>query len=176
MESVKRSSVVITASGHVSEPLHMYYLKNFVSACRLSMQRVFTTDKGALTQVPFVELDHVIKNQGRKAPDISPAARSRQYERYLARINCFVINFRSGDAFIEVNDPISDVTNFMNMKNRDYKCNACAAVVANNNDNDATGVECPACKNGKLERVNPCDVKENLKRIQSMIDYVKEIS
>jgi DNA-directed RNA polymerase subunit RPC12/RpoP len=168
---------IMTANGLKTDPLHMYYKKNFISACRLSMQRVFSTDKGAITEkeMPFIELDKVIKNNGRKAPDISPEARAKAYERYLARINCFVVNFAAGDAFVEVGNPIPDLTSFMNNKNREYKCDSCGASVNGNTDADGTGVECPACHKGKIARVNPCDVKANLNRFQALLDYIKEV-
>jgi DNA-directed RNA polymerase subunit RPC12/RpoP len=166
---------IITNSGHQSDPLHLYYLKNFVSACRLSMQRVFTTDKGALTQVPYIEMDKVIESQGRKLPEIAPEKRALNYERYLASINCFCIQFEQGNAFVEVQNPIPDITGFMMGKNRQYVCQQCGGAFTARDDNAHDGDICPTCNKPKLKRINNCDVRANLNRIQALIDYNKEM-
>jgi DNA-directed RNA polymerase subunit RPC12/RpoP len=165
---------VITNTGHRSDPLHLYYLKNFVSACRLSMQQVYTTDHGALTQVPYVDIDYVIKHQGRKIKTIDPGLRERQYERYLASINCFALNFEAGSAFVEVQNPIPDLTGFMRMKNRQYVCAQCGSAAEAQTDEDMTGKGCGRCNKNAMKRVNPIDIEANLKRVQKLLDYNAE--
>jgi DNA-directed RNA polymerase subunit RPC12/RpoP len=163
---------VITANGLRTDPLHMYYKKNFVSAMRLSMQRVFTTDKGALTEVPYIDMDKVIKYQGKKAPDIPPDLREKNYERYLAKINCFVINFEHGNSFVEVENPLNDLYSFMLQKNKEYKCQACNASMTANDDKPHKGDSCPTCKNKALIQANPCDIEKNMARIKSLVSFV----
>lgn len=177
MQHVRRSSIVMTNSGHISEPLHLYYLKNMISACRLSMQRVFTTDKGAIQQLPFVDIDKVIATQGRSTKwDIPPSVRMSQYEKYLATLNCFVINFEKGAAFVEVQEPLRDLAGFMATRNREYTCTSCGAAIQAPNDNDHTGTACGNCGKTTTQRINNCDIEANMKRFKSLIEYVKEIS
>jgi len=164
---------ITTKNGLRTDPLHMYYKKNFISACRLSMQQVFTTDKGAITEIPYISMDHLLK--GKKPPKITPDARKLQYERYLAEINCFVVNFDAGSAFVEVGEPIRDITGFIMKKNREYICKTCGAQITANDDIDHTGATCNQCNTNKTERLNNCDLKENLKRIQSLVDYHKAV-
>ena len=168
---------VMTNNGLKTDPLHLYYLKNFISACRLSMQRVFTTDKGAMTQLPYITMDKVIETQGRSTKwDIPPNVRMSRYERYLATLNCFVINFEQGAAFVEVQDPVRDTTGFMQSKNLQYVCGGCGTGIQAADLNDHSGEKCSNCGSNNTKRVNPCDIEANSKRIKALVDYVKEIS
>lgn len=165
---------IVTNNGLATDPLHLYYKKNFISACRLSMQRVFTTDKGAITEMPYIEMDKVIESQGKKLPEITPEKRALNYERYLASIHCFCIQFEHGNAFVEVQNPIPDITGFMMEKNRQYVCQQCGSAFTARDDNNHDGDNCPTCNKPKLRRINTCDVRANLNRIQALIDYNKE--
>jgi predicted RNA-binding Zn-ribbon protein involved in translation (DUF1610 family) len=170
---------VQTNNGLKTDPLHLYYKKNFISACRLSMQRVFSTDKGAIlnSEIPYVDIDKVIATQGRSTKwDIPPNVRMSQYEKYLATLNCFVINFEKGAAFVEVQEPLRDLAGFMATRNREYTCTSCGAGIQAPNDNDHTGTACANCGKTTTQRINNCDVEANMKRFKSLIEYVKEIS
>lgn len=168
---IKRSSIVTTENGLISEPLHLYYLKNFISACRLSMQRVFTTDHGAITEVPYIDIDKVIKHQGKRAPDIPPDLRAKNYERYLAKIHCFVVDFEKGQAFVEVENPIADLYSFMVQKNRQYRCKACGHTLVSNADKDVNGGECPNCHNKTMYQDSKCDIEKNMARFRSLVAH-----
>lgn len=170
---IGNQELITTNNGLVSEPLHLYYLKNMVSACRLSMQQVYTTDHGAMTQLPYIDMDKVIATDGKKVPKIDPAVRAKTYERYLASIHCFAITFEKGLAFVEVQDPIRDVTGFIQQKNRMYKCKACGADGMANDDIDHDGGKCQTCGKDSMFRVAHVDLKENINRIQALIDYNK---
>jgi len=168
---------VQTNNGLKTDPLHLYYKKNFISACRLSMQRVFTTDKGAITEIPYMSIDTVIKTQGRLTKyDITPNVRMSRYEKYLATLNCFVINFEQGAAFVEVQDPVRDTTGFMQSKNLQYICGGCGTGIQAADLNDHSGEKCSNCGSNNTKRVNPCDIEANSKRIKALVDYVKEIA
>jgi DNA-directed RNA polymerase subunit RPC12/RpoP len=168
---------VMTNNGLKTDPLHLYYLKNFISACRLSMQRVFTTDKGAMTQLPYITIDKLIQTQGTSTKwDIPPQVRSSIYEKYLATLNCFVVNFESGSAFVEVQEPMRDIAGFIQSKNRQYFCGNCKQEIMANDDTDHTGEKCARCGSNATKRISPADFETNMKRIKSLVDYVKEIS
>jgi hypothetical protein len=170
-----KDNYIITNTGHRTDPIHLYYKKNFISACRLSMQQVYTTDKGAITEIPYIDFDKVISGKGKKVPAIDPEVRKKNYERYLAGINCFVINLDSGSAFVEVQNPIQDLTGFMVQKNRSYKCQACGADAIAKDDNDHNGDKCSNCGRNGLKQSAKVDIQENLKRFNALVEYVKEV-
>jgi DNA-directed RNA polymerase subunit RPC12/RpoP len=164
-DSVER---VRTETGFKSDPLHLYYKKNFISACRLSMQRVFTTDQSSITEMPYIPLEKVIKDNG-KAKDIPPTVRERQYEEYLAKIGCFVINFDKGHSFVEAKNPINDITYYMQEKNRIYHCTTCGQTAVAKDDKGYDGEKCELCGNKTMKQSNPADIEANIKRIRKLI-------
>jgi hypothetical protein len=97
---------ITTNNGLKTDQMHLYYKKNFISACRLSMQRVFSTDKGAIVnaEIPYAEIEKVVKSGG-KVKDITPDQRAWQYEKYLASQDCFFLEFKKGYSFVEVVEP-----------------------------------------------------------------------
>jgi DNA-directed RNA polymerase subunit RPC12/RpoP len=166
---------VQTSNGLDTDPLHLYYKKNFLSACRMSMQQVFTTDKGALIEVPYVSVEQVLKANGKPGKwVVPPNQRKLAYERYLAKINCFAVEFESGLSFVEVKNPIPDITQFMKLRNRSYTCTKCGAVGNAHDDVDHTNAKCEGCGEKTMRMSNPADIEKNIKRIQSLIDYHKE--
>jgi hypothetical protein len=166
---------IITTNGLETEQLHLYYKKNFISAARLSMQQVYTTDHGAIVEMPYAPIDSVIKKQGRTTKwDIPPKTRELNYERYLAGIGCYVVNFEYGSSFVEAANPIPDLTSFMVARNRHYTCQNCHTEATAQNDEDNNGKPCHLCGQPKMKQTNKADLKANLNRIQSLIDYVKE--
>ena len=168
---------VRTNNGLKTDPLHLYYKKNFLSACRLSMQRVFTTDRGAITEeeMPYAPLDKVIETQGNSRKwDIPPEIRKLKYERYLAGINCFVIDFGNGKLmFVEVKNPIPDIESFMVGKNKEYICGVCGNLCHFLDAKDHTGDVCAKCNKPNLKRANNIDVEGNMKRIKSLISHAE---
>lgn len=162
---------VTTANGLRTDPLHLYYKKNFISACRLSMQRVFTTDKGAITEMPYIDMDKVIKTQGKKAPDIPPDLRAKNYERYLAKIGCYVLEFDKGYTFIEAEKPLVDLPNYMTQRNRTYRCTACGNTIVSTDDKRHDGEKCPNCHNNALSNPDKCDIEKNMARIKSLVSF-----
>ena len=55
---------MITNNNIPSERIHVYYKKNFMSAWRLSGDTIYTTDHGAITEIPYTDLKKLIKKQG----------------------------------------------------------------------------------------------------------------
>jgi len=162
---------VKTNNGLDTDPLHLYYKKNMISACRLSGQQIYTTDKGAITEMPYISIDDLIS--GKKLPKIDPETRKKTYDRYLASISCFAIDYEKGSSFVEVKDPERDLTGFMMMRNRSYGCKSCGAEMNASDDIDHTGDKCPQCQNGKITRINPVDIESNMKRIRKAIEFNK---
>lgn len=170
---LKDREYVKTVTGLDTDPLHLYYKKNFISACRLSMQRVFTTDKGAVTEMPYIDMDKVIKHQGKKAPDIPPDLRAKNYERYLAKIHCYVIEFSTGAAFVEAENPLVDLPNFMVQRTRSYKCLNCGYHAVRNDDKHVANDECPSCHAKAMNQETKCDIEKNMARIKSLVAYAE---
>lgn len=162
---------VMTDNGYKTDPLHLYYKKNFISACRLSMQRVFTTDQGAITEMPYIPIDKVIKDNG-KVKDIPPSVRLQRYEEYLARIGCFVVNFDKGSAFVEAKNPMNDIHHYMIQKNNVYVCTKCGSNAVANDGKDHTGDKCEHCDNKSMKVANPANIEENLKRIKKLLEAI----
>ena len=167
---------ITTNNGLKTEQIHLYYKKNFLSACRMSMQRVFTTDHGSIVEVPYIDIDKVIKTQGRTTKwDIRPADRAKVYDRYLATIGCYAIEPITGSPiFVEMTNPIDDATGFIKQRNRLYSCDACKMTGTASDEKDHTGEVCTVCKNGKLKRTAPIDLDANIKRIKALVEYCKE--
>lgn len=171
----EKTEYVYTDNGLPTDRIHLYYKKNFISACRLSMQQVYTTDHGAINynEIPYADIDKVLESGGKRVDKIAPEVRARNYERYLAKVGCFVIVFEKGMRFVEVNNPIPDITSFIVNANRQYVCPVCGNHSASGDNKDYTGYECQACKKGRLRRSGYADLKENINRIQSHIDFNK---
>jgi DNA-directed RNA polymerase subunit RPC12/RpoP len=165
---------VETSNGLKTDPLHLYYKKNFLSACRMSEGMIYTTDKGAITEIPYIDIDHVVKHQGKKIKPIDNGMRNRNYERYLATQNCFCIVYEHGMSFVEVQDPLRDIEGYCHEQNKRYICTSCNAAMTKSDYADGTGGECPNCKKKALRRANPIDVTANMKRVKALVDYVKE--
>jgi DNA-directed RNA polymerase subunit RPC12/RpoP len=98
--------------------------------------------------------------------------RKKTYDRYLASISCFAIDYEKGSSFVEVTDAERDLVGFMQARNRSYKCTVCGTEMIANDNNDHTGEKCPQCQ-GKLVRANPVDIEANMKRIRKAIEYNK---
>jgi DNA-directed RNA polymerase subunit RPC12/RpoP len=166
---------VKTSNGLDTEPLHLYYKKNFVSALRMSMQQVFTTDHGALTEVPYVPVEKVIKAQGKASKwAIPPDTRKLVYDRYLAGIDCFAVEFENGISFVEVKNAETDITGFIKARNRTYRCTTCGANGTSHDDENHNGGKCDMCGQKTMKILNYGDIESNLKRIRSLVNYHKE--
>lgn len=161
-----------TINGLKTDPLHMYYKKNFISACRLSMQQVYTTDHGAVTEVPFYEIEYVVKTNG-KVKSIASELRARRYERYLAIVGLYVVEFAQGYTFVEVNNPFPDLENYLDSANRKLKCTTCGIELTSSGQGDHTKGNCPKCQKKTLVFASPVDKEKNMKRFRELCAYVE---
>jgi hypothetical protein len=159
-------NLVKTNSGLLSEPIHIYYLKNMISSWRLCGKTMYTTDHGAMIQVPYHDIKAVIKRQG----DFPKQAKwfiDETTDKYLASVGAYVIETSKGVSFIEAADFEKDLPLFINNVLRRYHCNICNNQLTANDDINHTDDECPVCKKGKLAREVEIDIEKNMERIRS---------
>ena len=98
-------NLITTNNGLQTAPVHLCYKKNFLSAWRLSGQSVYTTDHGAMPEIPFVSIEKVIKKQGRGFKVQTEQEIAQYTERYLASVGAFVVEAKTGMAFVEARNP-----------------------------------------------------------------------
>jgi hypothetical protein len=155
-------------NGLYSETIHLYYKKNFLSAWRLSKQTVYTTDHGAITEVPFVDIQKVIKHQG-TMPKQSEAFVIHAVENYLAGVGAFIVDTNKGVSFVESYKPAFDLPRYMYELSAQYDCPECKAHMKANDFFDHEGEECANCHKGKLTHEHIINVQENLKKFKYLL-------
>jgi len=169
-----------TKNGLWSARVHLFYKKNMISAWRLSGKDVYTTDHGAITEMPYMDIGKVVRSQGRKAKPRSVKWIHKQADRYLASVGAFVIENEPdakgeiGYNFVESDTPETELRNWMLAMRGQYVCPACGIVVAANDQKEHEGDECPRCKEGKLGHRHDIDVAKNMLRIQELLKWVRE--
>jgi len=165
------SNFVLTENGHLTEKLHLYYKKNFLSALRLTMQQCYTTDQGAVTEIPYYPMSKVIESQGRGFKPVRREEAIRDLERYLGSVGCYVVNYAVGNGFVEsVN--IKQLVDYMQAQNNNYVCEKCGKEAIAHDGKDHTGDKCEVCKS-KMKIANYIDIEKNRKRIQKVMDYAE---
>lgn len=163
-------SYIKTDSGGYSETVHLYYKKNLLTAWRLSEQNVYTTDKNtALIEIVYKPIEEVVRKQGKGYPRQKPKEISRRVEEYLVQIGCFVIEGTHGKAFIESDDPETQIPEHMRNMNRQLACENCGYEARAKDDEDYTGDPCPQCGNGTMARLSTVDVDANMRRIRRLL-------
>jgi DNA-directed RNA polymerase subunit RPC12/RpoP len=170
---IKNETDVMTNNGIPTQTIHMFYKKNFLSAWRLSMQQIYTTDKGAITEMPYVDFQDVIKKEGRDFPPLSNEEIIYRSEKYLASVGAFVLMSDKGMNFVESDNPITELPDYMKNVMRRYSCSECKIKIEAADKENHTGNECPSCKKGKLIREVEIDVEANMNRIQKLLDEVE---
>jgi hypothetical protein len=119
-------NLVKTNSGLLSEPIHLYYLKNLISAWRLCHKTMYTTDHGAMIQVPFHDIKAVIKKQGDFPKQTIPFVDSI-CDKYLSSTGAYVVETSKGVSFVEAIDYEKELPLFMKQVMSRYICNECHA-------------------------------------------------
>jgi hypothetical protein len=161
------STLTKTMNGLYSHPSHIFYKKNLLNAWRYSLQDVWTTDHGTITEMPYADLEHVIRKQGRNIPKITNQEKIRLAEEYLALSGSFVVETTQGVAFVETMDPESALPDYMRTQvNREYECPACHWKSTADTDVDQSGKLCPKCKVTPIKRRAYADIEMNMKRIR----------
>jgi DNA-directed RNA polymerase subunit RPC12/RpoP len=172
---VKNETMKLTNNGLYSEEVHLYYKKNMISAWRLSLQNVYTTDHGAMPEVPYTDIKKVIRKQGLEYPKQSKQFISKITERYLASVNAYVVEAELGVLFVESNDYKKELPLILNRFKLNYKCTKCGALVQSNDGNDHINDVCPNCKNKTLVYANKVDFDYNMKKFEKLYAMTHEI-
>ena len=162
-------------NGLYSEPIHVYYKKNFLSAWVLSGKTIYTTDHGIITEIPYADVKAVVKRQGYGYPKQHPYFISDRAETYLAMVGAFVIETDRGKSFVECMNPLIDMPTFMKGISRRYICDVCQTKLMNSDDSIQEGVECPQCKKGKMTQEVHIDVDANMKRILKRLEDAERL-
>jgi hypothetical protein len=123
-EYLNDKDLVLTNNGLHTKNIHLYYLKNLISAWRLCGRTVYSTDKGAMTQVPFHDIKAVVKKQG-DFPIQTKFFINETCDKYLAMVGAFVIETSKGNSFIESLNPLDVLPVFMKQLMLRYSCDVC---------------------------------------------------
>ena len=176
--TVDKDTMIQTNNGLWTAPIHLYYKKNLLSAWRLSLQNVYSTDHGIITpdEMPYADIEKVVKKQGRGFKPWTKSKIISTTERYLAGVGAFILVSENGINFVESANPEVELVAFMNGINRQYVCENCHYILGSNTDADQTGETCPVCKVGKIKRRNKIDIAANMKRINRLIRNTEPVS
>lgn len=157
-------ALVKTNSGLLSAQIHLYYLKNLISAWRLCGKTVFTTDHGAMIQVPFHDIKFVIKYQG-DFPLQDKKVINTICDNYLASTGAYVIETNKGVSFVESANYKEELPKFMQEVMKRYTCNFCKAKLTANDETIHDDEECAICHQGKIYRDVIIDIDSNIERL-----------
>lgn len=174
---IKSDSCKLSNNGLPTEEIHLYYKKNMISAWRLCGKSVYTTDHGAIPEVPYADIKKVIRKQGLEFPNQSKQIIAKITEKYLASVNAYVIEAENGIVFVESTDYKKELLAFMKGFSNNYKCIKCGVNVKANDGKNHLGEKCPNCKDGTLEYTTKIDINYNMnkfERLYNMTHNIKE--
>ena len=160
---------VISTNGIPTEKIHLYYKKNMLSAWRLCNKTIYTTDKGTITEVPYTDIQKLIRKQGHGYPKQTKKWIASATDRYLATVNCFIVETDNGVSFVETDNPMEDLPKFMAGFNDQYYCTECKQSFKSNDGTDYIGKECPICKKMGVTRMVNINIVDNMKRFEHLI-------
>ena len=167
----RKAQYITTNNGQLTEAIHLFYKKNFMSAWRLSAKNVWSTDTGAVTEVPFMPIERAIIKQG-KLPTKSREWIIRESERYLATVDAWVVSDTNGGYhFVESANPEVEIANFIKQLQTVYLCNSCGVVVKSEDGAEHAGDECPQCKAKGLTHRHEVSLEGNMKRIRKLMAW-----
>jgi len=178
----------LTLNGLQSEDVHIYYKKNMISAWALSGQQMYTTDKGAIVECPYIPIAKVIEQQGQGLEKWNRDTIEEHAQRYLAKVGAFMVESTGGKSFVEVSDdtPLDTLEKFMTEINRKIVCTSCGLEAGVNNradgklyDDDiknALSMECPRCKQKAMKQPAVCDIPKQLKKFDRLLKSSVKLS
>jgi len=172
--NLENKYLVKTNNNLYSEAIHIYYLKNLISAWRLCEKTIYTTDKGAIQDIPFHDIKAVIKNNG-NYPLQSKGFIHNICDKYLASVGAFVIETEKGNSFIESNNPEKDLLEFMNKVKMRYVCDECLVELNAPDLKSYNGDICPACNKGHIYQKINIDIEGNMNRIRKYLPKIEII-
>jgi DNA-directed RNA polymerase subunit RPC12/RpoP len=154
--------------------MHLYYKRNFLSSWRLCEKTLYTTDHGAISEIPYTDITKLIKKQGLHYPPQSYKTIQKITDEYLSKVGCFIIESdNGGKSFLESNDPINQIPIYIDNIYRQWGCSTCKNTMSADDDNDYSGEKCLVCGRTNLVRVNPINREENIKRITALVEKNK---
>jgi len=165
-----------TSNGLLTEKVHIYYKKNMISAWRLSLMDVYTTDHGAITEIPYVPINEALEGLPGKRKQFPQKKIKEVADDYMAQVGVYAIESSGGLTFIEVEKPLEQLPSYMESMKRHYVCDGCGATGVSNDDIDHSGENCSVCKTGKMARAVDVDVKKNMQRIRKLVEKYAEKS
>jgi DNA-directed RNA polymerase subunit RPC12/RpoP len=170
---VKNDNMIMSNNGILTEDIHLYYKKNYLSAWRLLGKTMYSTDQGIVPEIPYIDIHKVVRNQGYGFPIQTPEMIADIVETYLAGVGAFIVDSGQGIGFIECANPEVDLMAYMSEILNLYKCGNCNATVKSSttkSDLEKELVECPQCKEKKLVHINKTlNVEANVKRIHKRL-------
>lgn len=126
----------------ITWPLALFYKKGLISACRKYVPSIYTTDKGLITELPYLDIDYVIKKQGQHIKGVSYDDRAAMSENYLASVDSYIIEAaergNNGLIFIDCNLPDPIIRQYMIGMKSVYGCTACGNI-------EQLTDKCPKC-------------------------------
>lgn len=172
---IPTDSDILSNNGIPTQPVHLYYKKNFMSAWRLGCQKIWSLDKGIMPEVPAANIDEVIKHQGLNMPGGYDHGKiAKVTEKYLATVGAFIVVKEDGNLlFIETGNPAVDLPVYMDRILKQWKCDKCPVTGTSNDDVDHTGDKCVQC-DGTMVRAFPIDLDKNMERLTKLIKHAKE--
>lgn len=171
----KKETDIVGENGIITEDIHLYYKKNFISSWRLSHQTIYTTDHGLITEIPYLDIEAVIEKQG-DFPKQSEIDIDEWSEKYLATVGCFVIRTEShGVSFVEAANPIPELTAYMEGINNRYICPKCKTHYTYMPDGKALEKDCQVCgAKDSLIQSCPIDFKKNIEHIKELLKPIHD--
>ena len=169
---------IMSDNGIPTEKVHMYYKKNMISAWRLSMQEVYTTDKGTITEIQYIPMHKVIKTQGKGfLPPQKEKKRvlrdERAAELYLASVGAYVIKSSHGFSFVESEQPEIDLPKYMEAMRSRLRCKTCGAEGPAPANGKLEGMKCPICGAADVTRPVEVDIAGNMERINWLVKLAR---
>lgn len=176
----ERPEWITSANGILTNPILLFYKKNLITAWRLSLQDVYSCDRGIITEIPFADPEKVIKTQGQGFKRTSHDFIIKQAESYLAKVGAFVVNVGQAYSFVEAAHPLrnwidpngvereGELISFMKVISRKWECQNCHAIGQADDDNDWSNHECQGCHQKNLKRA-PLDIEANVKKFRKLL-------
>ena len=157
----------------ITERKQLYYKKNFLSSMRLSLQNIVTTDHGLISELPYADIETVVRKKGRDIKGFNKKQLIESLEQYLAKVGTFVVTaVGKGMSWIESENPMVEIPDFIDNLNRQYICDKCGTQSTAPDQVDYTGRVCRKCGD-KIRIVHPVDKEANMKRIAGLIEKAK---
>lgn len=166
----KSQQEVTTTNGLLTTVHHLFYKKNMLSAIRLSKQDVTVCGKGAITELPTIDIEKLIETQGNTGIKYKAEKMKDDIDRYLGSVGAYVITTKKKGKenyiFIESELPEREVTMYILDLYQHYHCTECNVAIKANDYNTHNNNECPQCKKPALQQTYECDLEQHLKMIR----------